>query len=307
MMSYHFMKKLLIYLLVLMRVTCGSSPAEELRDWESANGKKIVAALVSYDAAKGTLRIRRVDGTEYTLSREKLSQADQTFLENFAKRRDEELAAAAKAAAEAAGKTVAHKVPGDPEVQFHVYHPTTYGKGGKMPMIILFSPSGGGPGILNSFRAAAEECGWIAVGCGHLRNGMEEKESHEVFSRMLPAIEKAVPLHDPGRLYLGGMSGGAMRAFVVSADFDRPWKGVVSCGGWLGAEPRRNHRKHMAVAFVNGDNDRGANSWVARDTQILESDRSQCKLFEFPGGHVVAPKPVLVEAMKWVAAETKKN
>jgi hypothetical protein len=300
------MKIQLIYLLLLTLLMCGSSPAE-LRDWESANGKRIVAALVSYDAAKGTLRIRRVDGIEYTLAKDKLSQADQTYLDDYAKRRDEEQAAAAKAAAEVAGKTVAHKVPGDPEVQFHVYHPTTYGKAGKMPMIILFSPGGSGPGILNSFREAAEECGWIAVGCGHLRNGMEEKESHEVFSRMLPQIEKAVPHHDPGRLYLGGMSGGAMRAFVVTAEFDRPWKGVVSCGGWLGAEPRRDYRKHMAVAFVNGDKDRGANSYVVRDTEILESDRAKCKSFEFPGEHVVGPKPVLVEAMKWVAAETKKG
>jgi hypothetical protein len=58
-----------------------------------------------------------VDGIEYTLAKDKLSQADQTYLDDYAKRRDEEQAAAAKAAAEVAGKTVAHKVPGDPEVQ----------------------------------------------------------------------------------------------------------------------------------------------------------------------------------------------
>jgi predicted esterase len=253
------------------------------------------------------LRIRRTDGTEFTFSREKLSQADQTFLADYAKRKDDELAAAAKEAAAVAGKTVAHQVPGEPAAQFHVYHPTSYAKAGKLPMLILFSPSGGGPSILNSFREAAEECGWIAVGCGYLRNGMDEKEGHEVFTRMLPLIEKAVPHHDPGRLYMGGMSGGASRAFMYSAAFDRPWKGVVSCGGWLGSEPERDYPKHMAVAFVNGDQDRGANSYVVRDTDILKKKRAKCRLFEFPGGHVIGPKPLLVEAMKWVEAETNKD
>jgi predicted esterase len=291
---------------MLTLALCGSSPAE-LRDWESADGRKIVAELVSYDAAKGSLRIRRVDGSEFTLSQDKLAAADRAFLADYAKRRDEELAAAAKEAAAVAGKTVAHEVPGDPAAQFHVYHPTSYGKAGKLPMLILFSPSGGGPSILNSFREAAEECGWIAVGCGYLRNGMDEKAGHEVFTRMLPLIEKAVPNHDPGRLYMGGMSGGASRAFMYSADFKRPWKGVVSCGGWLGTEPERDYPKHMAVAFVNGDNDRGANSYVARDTDILEKKRAKCRLFEFPGGHVIGPKPVLIEAMKWVESETRKD
>lgn len=300
------MEKHWIHLLLLTLVLSGSSPAE-LRDWESADGRKIVAELVSYDAASGSLRIRRVDGSEYSLSREKLSQADQAYLTDYARRRDEELAAAAKAAAAVAGKTVAHDVPGDPAATFHVYYPTVYGKAGKLPMLILFSPSGGGPSILNSFREAAEECGWIAVGCGYLRNGMDEKVGHEVFTRMLPLIEKAVPNHDPERLYLGGMSGGASRAFMFSAAFARPWKGVISCGGWLGTEPERDYPKRMAVAFVNGDKDRGANSYVVRDTEILEKNRAKCRLFEFPGGHVIGPKPVLVEAMKWVEKETRKD
>lgn len=292
---------LLLFFAIFAAGSCLAAP----REWESADGRKIVAELVSYDADSGKVLIRRLDGTEFTLSQDKLSEGDRTFLTGYAKRRDEETAAEGKQAAAVAGKTIAHDVPGDPKAQFHVYHPTGYGKKGTMPMLILFSPGGSGPGMVNAFRDAAEECGWIVVGCGYLSNNTVDKVAHEVFTRMLPLIEKAVPLHDPERLYLGGMSGGASRAFMNTALFKRPWKGVISCGGWLGAEPERAYPKHMAVAFVNGDDDRGANSYVVRDTEILERKRAKCKLFEFPGGHVIGPKPVLVEAMKWVEAETR--
>jgi hypothetical protein len=38
---------------------------------------------------------------------------------------------------------------------------------------------------------------------------------------------------------------------------------------------------------VNGNDDRGANSYVVRDTKILEAKRAKCKLFEFPDGHAM--------------------
>jgi len=276
------------------------------REWESSDGRKITAELIDYDAASGKFKIRRTDGSEFSLTRDQVSPGDREFLEAHAISVAEAAARAAEQAAAAAGNTVRHPVPGDPETAFHVYHPTSYKPPAKLPMLILFSPGGDGAGILGAFREAAEELGWIVVGCDHLRNGMDNREGIEVFTRMLPLIEAATPGHDPEKLYLGGFSGGASRAFNFTIDFDRPWKGVISCGGWLGREPRSNdYPRNMAVVFVNGDDDNGANSYVDRDTQIFKRRRGKVNTFTFPGGHVIAPTRDLVEAMKWVAQESR--
>ena len=53
------------------------------------------------------------------------------------------------------------------------------------------------------------------------------------FRELLPQIE-AVVAHDPNKLYLGGISGGALRAIAWANKIDRPWQGIFWCGGWLG-------------------------------------------------------------------------
>ena len=55
--------------------------------------------------------------------------------------------------------------------------------------------------------------------------------------------------------------------------------------------------------MINGDGDKAANSWIERDTDILKKFRCKTKTFAFPGGHVVAPPKVLLEAMKWIQSE----
>lgn len=96
-----------------------------------------------------------------------------------------------------------------------------------------------------------------------------------------------------------------MRSFDYSAKFKRPWKGIISCGGWLGGPDNsdQDYTDKMAVAMVNGDSDKAANSWVDKDTDVLKDHKCKVKEFEFPGGHAVAPTEILLEAMKWIVEE----
>jgi hypothetical protein len=103
------------------------------------------------------------------------------------------------------------------------------------------------------------------------------------------------------------MSGGAVRALHYTALFDRPWKGVISCGGWLGKEFDLEYRKGMAVAWVNGDKDNNANGWVAQDSEVLKRRKCKTKLFPFPGGHVIGPPDILTEAMRWAQENAKEK
>ncbi|MCC5788112.1 MAG: hypothetical protein JJT75_00620 [Opitutales bacterium] len=274
--------------------------AEEIREWESVDGRKISAKLLNYDPEIGYLEIRRDDGVEFRLSADQLSEKDHAYLSEYLQQIEERRSEAAALA----GESKTFSPFGETKGRFHVYFPSVYSADSEIPMLILFSSVGGGRRIMEQFRDAGEENGWIVVGCDYFRNNMDEDEALEVFPLVLEEIESAVPHHDPNRLYLGGLSGGAWRAFVYSVKFDRPWKGIISCGGWLGREPERDYPENLAVAFVNGDEDEAANHYVPRDTKILEKHNGTAKLFEFPGGHVVGPTWVLSEAMKWVDDNT---
>ena len=274
------------------------------RTWTSAEGKSLEAELIDYDAAAGTVKIKRKDGKEFTLKKATLSEKDIAHLDELEAAKLEALEAAKAKAAALAGTTTSHASSGEHAVPFHVHFPKSYDGSKKLPMLILFSPGGNGKGMIDKFKDAAESMQWVLVGCDKFKNGMKEDLGDLMFGELLPDIEKTVE-HDPEYLYLGGFSGGGMRSFDYSAKFKRPWKGIVSCGGWLGGPDNwdQDYTKKMAVAMVNGDGDKAANSWVDKDTDHLKGFKCKARKFEFPGGHAIAPTEVLIEAMKWIVDE----
>ena len=287
-----------VMVLVMMVLVCrgGLVHAQE-RTWTSDDGKEIVGELLRETGEAVVLKVKE---REFTVPLTRLSEADRQWLEARRKEMEERK----KESAALAGTMKTFPKNDSQQVAFHVYYPTTFSPEKPLPMLILFSPGGQGRGILQSFKQSCETLGWIGVGCDTFRNGVPAEELDPLFKELLPIIEKTVP-HDPERLFTGGMSGGASRAVQYTAKFDRPWKGVISCGGWLGKEFELDYRKGMAVAWVNGDNDKGANSWVTQDSEVLKKRRCKTKLFAFPGGHVVGPPEVLTEAMRWVEENSR--
>jgi len=265
--------------------------AEE-RVWTSDDGRQITAGFIRDNGESVTLMLR---GNEVTIPLERLSEADNEWItarREEIRKKNEELAAL-RGTMKSFPKSDSHQIP------FHVYYPTTYSVENPPPMLILFCAGGNGRGMVNNFKDACEAVGWVAVGCDVLRNNLPDEEGNPLFEEVLPVIEKSV-VHDPGRLYMGGMSGGAMRAFGYSAGFDRPWKGIISCGGWLGRRHDLDYPRGMTVAWINGDQDNNANAWIEQDSAVLKRRRAKTKTFHFPGGHVLAPPDVLTEALRWV-------
>jgi hypothetical protein len=275
------------------------------RTWTSSDAREIKAELVSYDVKTATIIIKNKSG-QFTLPFVKLSQEDQTFIRELAEKEEEERGVAKRVSAERAGTT--NKEVTEAGNSYHVYYPTSYSVAKKPSLLILFSPSGGGSGILKNFRQGADALGWVLVGCDKLKNGMSDEEGSEIFTDLLASIEKRVD-HDPNLLCMGGMSGGGLRAYLNSVTFERPWKGIISCGGWLGGSENHGleYPKKMAIAIVNGDGDKAANSHVAGDTQVLERRRCKVEYITFPGGHVTGPPEIIEEAMKWVEENSQKK
>lgn len=285
--------KIRLWIMVLL---VGVLHAQE-RTWTSTDGKKVTGELVK-DA--GDAVVLKIKNKEFTIPLGRLVEDDHKWLEA----RRAELEEKRKAFAELAGTTKTYPQNEGQKVTFHVYYPTSYSPESPPPMIILFSPGGGGKGFLQAFRESCETMGWVGVGCDTFRNAVDDAIMDPLFAELLPIIEKTV-VHNPQRLYLGGFSGGASRALQYTAKFDRPWKGVISCGGWLGKAFDLKYREDMAVAWVNGENDKGANAWIGTDSEVLGKRGGKTKTFQFPGGHEIAPPATLTEAMRWVFEKTR--
>lgn len=293
-------------LLLSCTLTFASVSAAE-RSWTSADGREIQAELVSYDVKAETVLIKTAQG-EFELPFSKISEKDQVYIRGLAQKELEpEIkpeVAVKKVTPKQIGK-ITKKVTNAGN-SYHVYYPKSYSADTKPPMLILFSPGGGGRAIINNFRKGADALGWVLVGCDKLKNGMNDDRGGQIFTDLLADIEAKVD-HDPELLYMGGMSGGALRAYKNSAFFDRPWRGIIACGGWLGGSDNYDlkFRKKMAVAIVNGDNDENANHYVDDDMDVLEGRRCDVEYFSFSGGHKVGPPELIEEAMRWVAKATK--
>lgn len=274
---------------------------EIIRKWTSTDGKSITARMISHDDKTGKVRLRRADGKEFDLALDRLSEADRKLVEERAAVIREARAKLVEEAAKVAGKRVKYTVKSTEPCSFEVYYPPSYSPDKLAPMMFLFSAGGVGASMIENYKGPAEKLGWVLVGCNGPKNGQDLAIGSKMVADMMPEIEKAVTFYDQKKQFVTGISGGATRAFMTAAEHDRPWKGVISLGGWLGPNPESiKLPKNMSVAWVNGDQDAGANSYVARDSELVSKAKGKSKLFPFPGGHVIGPADELEKAMLWV-------
>lgn len=158
------------------------------------------------------------------------------------------------------GTTTKRVASGLTEISYHVAVPTKYDPNDPAPLLILFSPSGKGDRILKPVASAADKYGWIAIGVNDLKNGVQDlRRMRQMEDEVLDDILEKIP-HDPQRIYLGGLSGGAMRAYGLTVRRSETFAGVLAMGGWLGGSQyaRRNYPRNLAVAMIAGDKDTGA-------------------------------------------------
>jgi predicted esterase len=206
------------------------------------------------------------------------------------------------------GQTVTFTAQGETKTTYHVYTPSACQT--NAPMLVLFSPGGDGTGMVAAFRESADQAGWIVVGCDKLSNELEGKpEERTVEKELMDDIIARIP-HAPNRLYLGGFSGGAERAYLLAARRSETITGIIAMGGWLGGQG--NYKlpfcKHMAVAIVNGTEDKNANSWSAADTKVLKERQCTVKEFPFAGKHAMPGPETIGAVLGWLnsAAEGRR-
>lgn len=293
-------------LLCLFFTTAFSFGSDTFRTWKTNEGQSFGAELESYDEAKKLVLLRLADEKLVEINYDDLIDLDRAWLLEWTEFVEEMQVKLRKMG----GVLSAHKSKGNIPVDYWVYQPPLAPEqaGVKPPMLILFHPNGHGYQAIFRYLEAAKATGITLVSPDYFRNtghgkdsDMKDAEMLEVFKELLPQIEAIVP-HDEKRMFMGGCSGGAWRAFHYSAQVPRPWAGIYSNCGWMG-EPKEAYGlpyPKMRVAWVDGNQDPRGDFYLKRDSVPLLKAGCTISVHAFEGGHQVPPPSVQEKAWRWL-------
>jgi predicted esterase len=293
------MKKLIIPI-ALLCFSAFAKANDQMRQWTLASGKKQQAEILAYDERNKIATLRLADGTEVRIVEQDFSTIDRAWILQWVEKDEEDRALLA----EVGGTVTAHTGTGEYSTEYAVYTPAGIPAGEKAPMLILFHPGGNGQRNVYRYIEAAAAVRMTIVSLDTFRNTDNdptiEADMLKRFKELLPQIEAEVP-HDGNRIFMGGISGGAWRAYHYAAQVKRPWAGIFANGGWLGGKIHY-HLPYpaMRVALVNGDKDWGAIREMEPDTIRLQQAGCFVSVHAFEGGHQLAPPSVQQKAFRWL-------
>jgi hypothetical protein len=295
------MKLLVLFPVALCCLLNFAKANDQMRAWTLTSGEKQQGEILAYDEPKKQVTLRLSDQTERQISEQDLSTLDRAWVLQWVEQDEEARAMLTKIG----GTVTEHVGTGKFTTHYAVYHPPVAAAGeSKLPVLILFHPGGNGRRNIYKYIEAAAKVGVTLVSLEYFRNTdndpAKEEEMLECFTALLPQIEATVP-HNEKRMFMGGVSGGAWRAYHYSAQVARPWAGIFAGGGWLGGRIYYDlPYPPMRVAMVNGDKDTAANRYVDPDSDRLQQAGCVVSVHAFEGAHQLAPPSVQEKALRWL-------
>lgn len=296
-----FYRVLCLFFVGVLSAVCLRANSDE-RTWILADGVTFRAELVRYEEAAGKVVLLFNDTDERIYPIDRFGTMDRAWLAEWAETEDD-LAALVSTL----GGTISHVVTtGSYPTDLYVYTPSSAlaTDAPAPPALILFSPAGKASRFVQLHMEAAERSGLLLVACAQFRNtggnAALETEMSARFAEVFPQILSRIRI-DSKRVFLGGTSGGAKRAYLYAARFSHPWAGIYANGGWLGGKKYYDlPYPALRVAMVNGNLDTGANPWVDRDGEVLKRAGGTIGVFAFEGGHQVPPPLHQHMAFEWL-------
>ena len=121
---------------------------------------------------------------------------------------------------------------GEAAVDYYTYYPSCYNNihNEKLPLLLLFSPSGKGQRLLKRHIEAAEKVGMIIIAPDVFRNHVPYEKLDPIFEELRSTIKTSID-YDEDSFFMGGSSGGAMSAYRWSSKYEGPWAGIYANGG----------------------------------------------------------------------------
>ena len=190
------------------------------------------------------------------------------------------------------------KCAADPAQSYALYLPSHYTADRPWPVLIGFHPGARGRAIVDKYRAAAEQYGWIVAASNTSRNGPWAVSAAAVAA--MPADLARRCAIDPRRLYLTGHSGGARVALGVALGNNDIAGVIASSAGYPDSQPRS--RVAFPIFGTAGTEDFNYLEMRQLDRKLA----SPHYLAVFNGGHTLPPDAVALEAIEWLELQAMK-
>ncbi len=190
------------------------------------------------------------------------------------------------------------------KASYEIFVPDSIDLSRNYPLFFFLSPSGD-PNIYS--KAMVEVC--KSENCIYASSyNFKNETSHNDF---IPAIKDSIknildnyPVHER-LIYLAGFSGGGQGAYVVSHFIKNKFAGIIANNGVI--HPNINDSESLKylglkkVAILVGNEDKVVTPVDLRnDSALLQRSGIIVKMFNFNGGHEVAPEDIYLEAVKWI-------
>ena len=191
------------------------------------------------------------------------------------------------------------KCAADPSKSYALYLPSQYSPNRPWSLLIAFHPGANGRAMVDKYRAAAEQYGYIVAGSNNSRNGPFEVSAASLHAM---SIDLGTRFEiDTARVYLTGMSGGARVAFQVALATQGVAGVIASSAGVHDNQPRA--KLPFPVFGTAGTEDFNHLEMRLLDRRLKTPHR----LIIFEGGHTLPPDDVAFAAIEWMELQAMKS
>ena len=179
------------------------------------------------------------------------------------------------------------------------------------PLVIVLSPSGDAPQMIETWKGVAEKFKWIILSSKKFHNGISGQEEWRIFKDIAGMVQKGVfsVAIDRKKVLASGFSGGGMGAHHFSFFFPKLICGVIVNTGmmdWEYSNSKKNEYPLKKVAvFLASPTDFRYNE-MKRDQGFLKNLGWKTQWIEFQGGHALAPQGAYFQAARWIAEQWSK-
>lgn len=283
-------------------IGCSLFSNTDVRTWTLSDSSQLRAELVEYTSETGGVLLKINDKEDRILNFNDFSAIDQAWLVEW-----DEFSIRLEATLEEVGGRFEHlTTEGLYPTDLYIYYPKSHEYATQpLPAMLLFHPGGKAARYCARHMEAAEAANLVIVSCGTFRNTDDdptlESAMLERFKEAFPQILERVPKIDHQRIFMGGCSGGAWRAYHYSAWVKFPWAGIYANAGWLGGPKYYDlpYPSGMRVMIVNGNQDY-ANRRIPKVTEILQDAGNTVGVIAFEGGHQVPPSDSQLKTFNWL-------
>jgi len=184
-----------------------------------------------------------------------------------------------------------------PVEDFALYLPKTYVNSGKWPLLMVFDTEGKGKEVLERFKNAADNQGYILAASNKIHDSISTSQNILTANRMLNEIFNYLPIH-VNRVSAAGFSDGGRLATIMPS-FLKGVTGVISVGAPISSVEILSSKKPFHFIGIVGDEDY-AISGMDNTKSALDRLKFTNEIFFFDGGHEWPESKVLNKALKYL-------